>query len=57
MGVYTSMLPAPNGLELSAALVLWCALLALQQSDERYHPTPLCGKDAAAMLASRSDRA
>jgi hypothetical protein len=37
MALYTSMLPAPNGVELCAAAVLWCALLGLQGADRRYH--------------------
>jgi hypothetical protein len=50
MAVYTSMLPAPNGLELSAALVLWCALLALQQSDEKYHGRLLAAVGGAGLI-------
>jgi hypothetical protein len=37
MALYTTMLPAPNGVELSAAVLLWCALLGLQKADPRYH--------------------
>jgi hypothetical protein len=38
MTVYTTMVPSPNGVELSAATVLWCSLLALQRAPERFHP-------------------
>jgi hypothetical protein len=35
MAVYTTMLPAPNGIELAAATLLWCSLLALQRAQPR----------------------
>jgi predicted membrane protein DUF2142 len=37
MALYTSMLPAPNGIELAAATVLWCALLGIQGAAARSH--------------------
>jgi hypothetical protein len=37
MAIYTTMLPAPNGIELAAATVLWCSLLALQRAGPRTH--------------------
>jgi hypothetical protein len=35
MAMYTLMLPAPNGIELAAALALWCALLGLHDAEPR----------------------
>jgi 4-amino-4-deoxy-L-arabinose transferase-like glycosyltransferase len=37
MAVYTSMIPAPNSVELTAATLLWCALLAIQRASPHYH--------------------
>ena len=37
MALYTTMVPAPNGIELAAAAVLWCALLGLQGAEPRFH--------------------
>jgi hypothetical protein len=36
MAIYTTMVPSPNGVELAAAIVLWCSLLALQRAPERF---------------------
>jgi hypothetical protein len=50
MALYTSMLPAPNGIELSAAAVLWCALLGLQGADSRFHGRLLMAAGLAGVL-------
>jgi hypothetical protein len=36
MAIYTTMVPSPNGVELAAATVLWCSLLALQRAPDRF---------------------
>lgn len=41
MAIYTTMIPAPNGLELAGAVLLWCALLALQRASTHSEATGL----------------
>jgi hypothetical protein len=53
MAIFTTMLPAPNGMELSAATLLWCALLGLQAAESRAHPWLLASATlAVAILGS-----
>jgi hypothetical protein len=37
MAIYTTMLPAPNGVELASATLLWCALLGFQRGTPEAH--------------------
>ena len=50
MALYTSMLPAPNGSELAAAAVLWCALLGLQGADSGVHGRLFAAAGAAGVI-------
>ena len=50
MAMYTSMVPAPNGLELSCAALLWCALLGLQTAQPRHHGRLLVSAAVAGTL-------
>jgi hypothetical protein len=50
MAIFTSILPAPNGLELSAAAVLWCALLALPRAAARFHSRLFASAALAAVI-------
>ena len=53
MAFYTTMLPAPNGIELAAAVTLWCALLGLQGAPPDRHARLLgAAALAAAILGS-----
>lgn len=48
--VYSSVMPAPNGLEAAAGLVLWCALLRLPRHRDRAETHLLVAATTAACL-------
>lgn len=53
MAVYTTMIPAPNGVELSSAIVLWCSLFGLQRAAPGIRGRLLvCTGVAGALLGS-----
>lgn len=56
VAVFSASIVAPNGVELSAALLLWSALLALGRLPARRHVSPLvvaAGTAAAILVAGR----
>ncbi len=50
MALYTTMVPSPNGIELASATTLWCALLALQAAEPRFHGRLLSAAGLAGVL-------